>query len=160
MKKLICVFLLICVLTTGVFAKESSINLSTFNLTTKSNVTARQLDEILKYNLKGLGEYFVKAEQEHEVNALFLASLSALESGWGRYCFRENNIFGYSGVSFSSKAECIDFVAQKLKQNYLSKDGKYHTGYTISDVNRYYNGSDFWEETVTDIMSSFIRKLN
>lgn len=158
MKKLLCVLLLIGILCLGVSANENS--LKDFDLTTLSGVTAKELDDVLKYDLKGLGEYFVKAEQEHGVNALFLASVAALESGWGRYCFKENNMFGYGSMSFNSKEECIDFVAMKLKENYLSPNGKYHNGYTIDAVNKRYNGRVEWATTVTQIMGGLLRKLS
>lgn len=160
MKKIICVCILITVLMTNVSAKGiNTENLEKLDLRTESGYTSQQLDDVLKYELKGLGEYFIKAEEDYSVNAVFLASIAALESGWGRYCFRENNMFGYSGMSFVSKAECIDFVAKKISENYLSEEGKYHTGYTVEAVNRYYNGRKIWEETVIDIMSSLINKM-
>lgn len=160
MKKLVCIFAVVAILIMNVSAKETKqTNLETFDLRTQSGYTAEELDEVLKYDLKGLGKYFVKAEENYGVNAVFLVSVAALESGWGRYCFRENNMFGYSGMSFSSKAECIDFVAKKISENYLSESGKYYSGYTVKAVNCYYNGREIWEDTVIDIMSSLIRKI-
>ena len=158
MKKLLCVVLLIFMLTSTVFAGETNFN--SFDLRTKSYCTATQLDEVLKYELKGLGEHFLSAEEKYGVNALFLASVAALESGWGRYCFKKNNMFGYGNMSFSSKAECIDFVAMKLKENYLTENGKYHNGYTVDAVNVRYNGRDEWAETVLQIMNGLSRKLS
>lgn len=160
MKKLVCVFVVLVILIINVSAKGiEQTNLETFNLRTKSGYTAEELDKVLKYDLKGLGEYFIKAEEDYCVNAVFLASVAALESGWGRYCFRENNMFGYGGMAFNSKAECIDFVARKISENYLSENGKYHSGYTVKAVNCYYNGREIWEDTVIDIMSSLMRKI-
>ena len=123
-----------------------------FDLTEKSGVSEEMLEKALLKNLSPLAKEFVLAEKNHGVNAIFLAAVAALESGWGEYCFRENNIFGWSGKSFSSKEECIDFVASKIAENYLSEDGKYHNGKNISGVNICYNGSRFWEEKVAEIM--------
>lgn len=160
MKKIVCVFAVITILMMSVSAKGfDEKNLENLDLRTKSGYTAQQLDEVLKYELKGLGKYFIKAEEDYSVNAVFLASIAALESGWGRYCFRENNMFGYSGMSFASKAECINFVAKKISQNYLCEDGKYYTGYTVEAVNRFYNGRKIWEETIIDIMNSLVNKI-
>ena len=157
MKRILCIVLLVLILSLTAFATET--NFSSFDLRTKSFCTAAELDEVLKYELKGLGEHFLSAEEKHGVNALFLASVAALESGWGRYCFKKNNMFGYGNMSFSSKAECIDFVAMKLKENYLSENGKYHNGYTVDAVNVRYNGRSEWAETVLQIMSALSRKL-
>ncbi len=160
MKKIVCIIAVICMLMVNVSAKETKqTDLSTFDLRTKSGYTSNELNDALKHNLKGLGEAFIEAEEKYSVNAVFLASVAALESGWGRYCFRENNMFGYSGMSFSSKTECIDFVARKISENYLSEDGKYHSGYTVKAVNRYYNGREVWEKTIISIMSSLIRNI-
>ena len=99
------------------------------------------------------------AEENYGVNALFLCAVSALESGWGKYCFRKNNIFGWSGKDFETKAECIDFVASKIAEHYLSEDGKYYNGKTVSGVNVFYNGNLFWEEKISGIMSMISRKI-
>lgn len=160
MKRLVCILVIVCILSMCVVAKEpTQTDLSNLDLRTKSGYTVSQLDDVLKYELKGLGKYFIQAEEKYSVNAVFLASVAALESGWGRYCFRKNNMFGYGNMSFSSKAKCIDFVAKKISENYLSNDGKYHSGYTVSAVNCYYNGADVWEETVISIMSSLIKNI-
>lgn len=122
------------------------------DLTEKSGYTAKELEKGLRGELSAYAEDLIAAERKYGVNAVFLAAVSALESGWGRHCFRENNIFGWSGKSFSSKSACIDFVASKIKQNYLSENGKYHRGKTVSAVNVCYNGNSFWEEKVLGIM--------
>ncbi|MBQ7938349.1 MAG: glucosaminidase domain-containing protein [Oscillospiraceae bacterium] len=128
------------------------------DLTEKSGYTAEELSKGLKGELSLYAEDFITAERKYGVNAVFLAAVSALESGWGKTCFRENNIFGWSGKSFSSKSACIDFVASKIKQNYLSESGKYHYGKTVSAVNVCYNGNLFWEEKVLEIMVLIFEK--
>ncbi|MBQ4100979.1 MAG: glucosaminidase domain-containing protein [Oscillospiraceae bacterium] len=135
---------------------------NTQNLTKPSGLTSAQLEKGLLKSLKPLASEFIKAERKYGVNAIFLASVSALESGWGeRGWSYKNNIFGYGGgMKFSSKAQCIDYVASALRKNYLNKSGIYHKGLSVSGVNFYYNGSDFWRETVTDIMYEISDRIN
>ena len=128
------------------------------DLRTPSDFTADELRNGLKKDLVDLAEDFVAAEERYGVNAVFLAALAAFESGWGRHCFRENNIFGWGRKSFETKSECIDFVASKIAQHYLSEDGKYYHGMNLYGVNRSYNGSDVWLENVAAIMSKISEK--
>ena len=128
------------------------------DLRTPSDLTADELRNGLKKDLVDLAEDFVAAEERYGVNAVFLAALAAFESGWGRHCFRENNIFGWGRKSFETKSECIDFVASKIAQHYLSECGKYYHGMNLYGVNRSYNGSDVWLENVAAIMSKISEK--
>lgn len=159
MKKLIAIFILLSLISFGTktfaFTKEEALAV---NLTEKSGYSAKQLEEGLKDELVFLSEDFIAAEQKHGVNAVFLAAVAALESGWGKICFRENNIFGWNGKSFSSKSECIDFVAEKLAEHYLCEEGKYYNGKTVAGVNVCYNGNSFWEEKIADIMAMISKK--
>lgn len=56
-------------------------------LTSPSGLDAEDLH--LRHNLIGLEQAFIDAESEHGVRADFLAAVAALESGWGRYQFRQ-----------------------------------------------------------------------
>lgn len=100
------------------------------SITSPCGLTAEEIDERLKGGLKGYGETFLQAERmtddgEKCVNALFLASVAALESGWGKskIAQNKNNLFGWKGKDgwreFSSKENCILFVADRLKRNYI-----------------------------------------
>ena len=153
MKKLIALFILFALAFS--FARDSKA--AEFDLTVKSGLSEEQLAKGLREELVELAPEFIAAEKKYGVNAVFLASVAALESGWGRFCFRPNNIFGWSGKDFESKAECIDFVASKIAEHYLSENGKYYNGKTVSGVNVCYNGSDFWAEKVNEIMAMIIR---
>ena len=57
-------------------------------------LSTEELEAVLKYDLKPYAQEFLYAEEDYGINACFLASIAALESGWGRYQFKENNIFG------------------------------------------------------------------
>ena len=162
MKKFLSVFLSLTIFIAG--APKVAAPALTFSeaaemdLRTPSDLTADELRNGLKKDLVDLAEDFVAAEERYGVNAVFLAALAAFESGWGRHCFRENNIFGWCRKSFETKSECIDFVASKIAQHYLSEDGKYYHGMNLYGVNRSYNGSDVWLENVAAIMSKISEK--
>jgi beta-N-acetylglucosaminidase len=47
-------------------------------------VTGDKLDKKLKGNLKGLGNEFVDAGKEHDIDPVFLVALAAQETGWGK----------------------------------------------------------------------------
>lgn len=119
-------------------------------LTSPSGLAAEDLH--LRHNLIGLEQVFIDAEVKHGVRADFLAAVAALESGWGRYQFRPNNIMGFGQKEFSSMEECIDTVAAYLAKHYLSPDGKYYNGETVEGVCVRYNGNPEWAEVVQQIM--------
>lgn len=124
----------------------------------KSGLTAEELKTGLLYDLKEYSEAFIKAEEETGINAIFLSALAATESGWGRYESGINNIYGWTGDGnygyrdFDTIEDCIYFVADSLKTNYLSPDGCYFNGYTVKDINIHYNGSKKWENLINGIM--------
>lgn len=140
------------------FGAMSKSEAASMDLRIKSEYTSEELAAGLKKELINYAEDFIAAEEKYGINAVFLAAVAAFESGWGRYCFLENNIFGWSGKSFDSKSECIDFVASKLSENYLSEDGKNFHGTDLYGVNVSYNGSKIWLENVARIMSKINMK--
>lgn len=154
MKKFIAILILLSLAFSG---GEAFAVTDAEDLTRKSGYSAKQLSAGLRKELLPLAEEFLSAEEKYGVNAVFLAAVAALESGWGEYCFRRNNIFGWSGKSFSSKEECIDFVARKIAENYLSPDGKYYRGKSVSAVNCCYNGLEIWDKKVREIMAMICR---
>lgn len=119
-------------------------------LTTPSGLSAEDLH--LYHDLVGLEQAFIDAEAEYGVRADFLAAVAALESGWGRYQFRPNNIMGFGRMEFSSMEECIDTVAAYLAKHYLNPNGKYYNGETVKGVCVRYNGNPEWAEAVHQIM--------
>lgn len=136
-----------------------------FNLLTKSNATAYELNTVLEGTaLEGLGDDFIKAEERYHVNAIFLTALAIHESGWGnssniaRY---KDNIFGYNAqdtnptakaTTFNSKEESIRFVAGRLSMSYLDEAGRYFKGYTLKAVNHYYSTPEDWKDKVANTM--------
>ena len=123
-----------------------------------SGLGAQDLEAGLVGDLKPYAWCFVEAERETGVNAVFLASVAALESGWNtsEVAQGKNNLFGWTSGSgyqqFESKEACILYVAGKIKANYLSPDGCYFRGYTVEAVNEHYNGAPEWASQITQIM--------
>ena len=139
------------------------------DLRTPSNLTASQLEKGLRKNLSGLGSYFIEAEKTYGVNAIFLASVAALESAWGtsNYAVKRNNLFGYGAYTsnpdnayyFSSKRVAILYVARKLRVDYLSENGKFFSGYTLEGVNKRYCTNPQWAKLVGNIMKDMYKDI-
>ena len=145
---------------------------ATLDLRKRSAITNYEIEEyVLKGTpLEGLGRYFIEAEIEYGVNAVFLLSLAILESGWGRSAIArdKNNLFGFgsydaspyrSSRTFSSKRACILYVARFIKENYLTESGKYFHGYTLADVNKRYSSDPNWWRKVGSLMQSINQKI-
>lgn len=124
-------------------------------------LTVSELKKGIKHSpLNNYAGVFLDAEREFGVNAVFLASVAGLESGWGNSprAKNDNNLFGWGDKKFSSKEEGIYYVAEKIKEWYLSPDGKHFNGYTIAGVNKKYNGSKKWLEDVTTNYNAILRR--
>lgn len=117
-----------------------------------SGVSVSDLQLVTRDALVGLEEAFWQAEQDYGVNCLFVMAIAAHESANGTMCYRPNNMFGYGGISFDSKEECIDTVARGLAYNYLSPNGSLYSGNTISSVNTRYAASSAWDDRVAHNM--------
>lgn len=115
-----------------------------FNISTECDLTASQLEEGLRYNLKPLAGTFVEIEEEFGINSAIYASIVALESGWGRSNLSEskNNITSYicsdGYKEYATKEDCLWDMAENLKENYLAEDGKYYCGTEIDDIVCFY----------------------
>ena len=129
-----------------------------YDVRTKSDITAAQLNAKLKNRLKGCGRYFIDAQEKYGINAEFLAAIAIHESGNGSSVAarRKNNFFGLMGkrgaLSFSSQKECIDCVAKNL-----TKPRGYYFGrgrYTISSIGRKYASDKRWSARVVATMKS------
>lgn len=83
---------------TNLAAEPETVEVDDGLLTSPSGLAAEDLH--LRHNLIGLEQVFIDAEVKHGVRADFLAAVAALESGWGRYQFRPNNIMGFADGVF------------------------------------------------------------
>ncbi|MEG0918580.1 MAG: glucosaminidase domain-containing protein [Anaerovoracaceae bacterium] len=139
----------------------SSSQVTKLDLTKPSGVTYKELANASRFDtLDGLYAEFKRAEKKYRVNAVFLMALSIVESGGGQNMYRENNMFGYGGKNYRSKAAGIQDVAKGLSQNYLSENGRYYKGKTIGAVNKYYCTSSIWTSKVATQMSYIYKNIS
>lgn len=138
------------------------------NVLLPSNVDEADLYNGLLYDLKDYAPYFVAAEKEYGINAIFLASVAALESGWCRtdVAVNNNNLFGYKNRNgdgfhvFSSKEESIRVVSAHLKNNYLTEGGKYYNGLSVWDINTEYCEQSDWATKVNSVAKGIVSRIN
>lgn len=131
--------------------------------------------------IEGCAEYFYEAEQNYNINGLFLAAIGIHESNWGtsNISKQKNNLFGYgsydsspfaSSYTFESYQYGIDLVAKVLVKYYLNEPGtqifdnevavgSYYNGPTIAGVNVRYASDTNWSNRVYSIMESLYREL-
>lgn len=138
-----------------------------------SSYTASQLTSILdsrtidSSKLRGTGQTFVENQNSYGVNALLMASVGVVESGWGTssICQQKNNLFGLNAVdsspgasanAFSSVSQCIkEFAERWMSRQYLNpKNYVYHGGYLgdkASGINVSYASDPYWGEKIAAI---------
>lgn len=130
-----------------------------YDFAEESGVTEKQLSDAIYYELSEYSNLFIYCESEYGVNAVLLASLAALESGWARsdLAVDKNNLFGWKRsdgeyAAFESKEQCILEVAEAISENYLSETGAYYTGDTLAEnVAEYYSPSEEWIELLKEV---------
>jgi beta-N-acetylglucosaminidase len=121
-------------------------------------LTGEQINDILEgTGLSGLGETYAAGEEETGINALFVISITALESGWGdSYNARErNNLGGIKGAdgyrAFDSREDSIRDMYDFLDRLYI-KQGRT----TIAEIGAKYCESAGWAGQVERIMRDLI----
>lgn len=149
----------------------SNLNISfDMNLLTKSNITIEELQKgFANTNMQGLEQYFINAENETGINAIYLAGLATHESGWNtsEFAKERNNLFGWQSYDsnlnatkrFASKEESIMTVARALKKMYLSENGCYFNGYTISGISKRYASDKQHNQKVFRNMQKIVDKI-
>ena len=142
------------------------------DVTKPSNITAERLAKALSgdgKNLQSLASKFVEIEQTHGINAIYLASKTAWESGWATspMAVNQNNIGGVKNPggnsyrTFASKEACLDYIADFLSISYLDKNGKYYNGTSVSAIAQMYNfGDEDWIKGITSIGYGIMAKAN
>ena len=123
----------------------------------------------------GMGNLFVDLERRTGVNALFLASIAALESSWGTsdLAIRKNNLYGIghyesgnktrfeNSRTFGTVGESAEYAANLLKDYYLTAGAKYYKGTTIKAVGIHYCEGNVWATQVADVWeNSFLKRIN
>lgn len=135
------------------------------DLTQYRYIEVEALEKSLLYNLKPYAATYIEAGKQYGVDPVFLAAKDAEESGWGRSPAASNNLGGWTNSSggymrFNSVEEYIYHAAKSMAEMYLDKDGCYHNGTSLSDVNKRYNGRQEWIDHVGGIMDSINKKIN
>lgn len=141
------------------------------NLLTPSYIKEETLAKAFQNTkMQGLEKYFIQAEKETGINALYLAGLAVHESGWNTSKFAEkrNNLFGWQAYDndldktkyFESKGECILFVAERIKTLYLNENGMFHSGYTIESISSRYASDKEHAKKVYKNIEKILDKIN
>ena len=153
------------------------------NLQIKSNINAMQLEEAINKikqdnKLKGLGTAFINVENKYNVNAIILASIACLESGYGtsRLAIEKNNLFGLDaplsttgtdnyGSGYKSKEECIDYACHRIGKQYLELDAKASWRYCEGKKDIYAVGAKWcevkgWSDKVISIANRIEKNIN
>ena len=137
------------------------------NLTELSNLTQEQIHTILEgTRLQCLSAYYYEYEKIYKVNALFIISLTSLESGYGtsKLARTHNNLAGYRGSKgwtyFNSWHNCLNEVYRLIGQEYLSPDGRFYNGLDIKSINSKYCGNTYqWSLDINTIAHKYLKKL-
>lgn len=106
---------------------------NTTDFTHKSGYSAEQFNEIIKTAFEamgkkdtaliGIGDGLYQAEQEYDVNGLYMLGIASLESGWGTSTLatKNNNVFGLVGMSFDSYYEGSVSMGKIMRNSYFDK---------------------------------------
>lgn len=135
-----------------------------------SNLNANEFNKMLSNTkLNGLGKSLEKAEKEYNINGLYLMGLACLESGYGTSNFAKNrnNLVGWGAYDsnpnkakyFNSKDECVLYVAERLRTNYLSENGTYFEGYSAKAIDIHYSSDKEHANKIINIVNKLIEKL-
>ncbi|MPN42630.1 hypothetical protein SDC9_190187 [bioreactor metagenome] len=114
------------------------------------------LESVLPSALSGLGQALYNGEQDYGINSLFVLAIINYESGYGTSSLaqNQNNLGGLkaqgSYKTFSSKAECVDYMYNLLSSNYIGNGLV-----TISAIGEVYCGGT-WAAEVTGYMQELI----
>ena len=93
--------------------RKNNINLNEYNVFEKSNITLDELNNIFnnvkKTKMKMFSKACIDAEEVYGVNAIFLASIISLESGYGsKPAGNNDNYTGYAVYTSSSRGASFD----------------------------------------------------
>lgn len=134
----------------------------------KFRVNEENFCKSMPEEFRGISRDFIIYGEKYDVNPVVLSALAAAESGWGRSYLADkyNNIFGWKNndgiyAKFSSKEECIEYVARSIRTMYLNESGIYYSGGTlISDVSKNYNNNQEWVFLVEEIARNISLKIS
>ncbi|MDP5277041.1 glucosaminidase domain-containing protein [Chengkuizengella axinellae] len=153
------------------------------SLRTNTNYSAAELDSFLNSELEpdspliGFGHVFKKAEEEFNVNALFLMSLAIHESEWGtsNIATMNFNLFGNNAIDsdpvnsatqYDSFEDSVMSVAADLSNRFMTHGdhttGYYHGAFLGSKgagINVMYASDPYWGQKVAGRMFTIDKYL-
>ena len=156
--------------------RKNNVHFDPYDLLNVSNITQHELDQVFiakgKPAMTEISGALIDAEQTYGVNAFFLASIIAEESGWTEKPAGDgDNLTGYAvytstsrGSSFGgSRYQNVMDTADLLKNLYLTPGAKYYSnGLSIWNVNTRYClfgdqvTTDYgWSDRLTEIAYNF-----
>ena len=137
----------------------------------KTDFSPEELDRGLAgTGLEGLGKYFYEAEQKTGINSLLLVGIANHESNYGRsnIAKKKNNLFGFNAYDQSPMESASDYnhygdsvlkVSRKIKDLYLTDNGRYFNGYSTEAMNKHYSTDKEWAKKVNRHMVRFAHKM-
>jgi beta-N-acetylglucosaminidase len=133
------------------------------DLTVPSGESAARINTFLQGTaMAGLGDSFMRAEQQFHVSARYFVAHAILESNWGSSAIAhdKHNLFGFNAndsnpygdaSTFASFDACIQYVAQFVQVHYLSPTGSYFHGPTLRGMNVDYASDPSWAAKIASI---------
>jgi len=148
-------------------------NIKTQDMRKKSELDKNKLSEYMKKfpKLSGIEDTLIEVQETYNVNALLILAIVRLESGNGksRIAQSKNNLGGIivsqKSVavykSFDTRSDCVIYMAKLLSEKYLTEGGKYHNGYTLTDIAKSYSGSPTkWSDLVKELIYEIQKSLD
>lgn len=143
-------------------------NFNPYDVTELSNLNKEQIHKMLEgTELITLVDAFYWYEQQYNVNLIFIASIVALESSWGRssLAISHNNLTGYIGgngqyYSFSSWGESLEETFRLIGYEYTKEEGLFYNGKSVWNINQKYCELSSWTDKVITIGNELISKIN
>lgn len=144
-----------------------------YDLTETSNLSRDQIHQMLSGTaLESLVDAFYWYEQQYKVNVIFVMSVVALESWWGRseLAITHNNLSGYTDSVnggfkyFNNWGESLEETFRLLSEEYLNSNGVFYQEsldiYTVNVLYCTQPGGTYWSEEVITIANELLAKLN
>lgn len=172
------------------YTKQQLLNTLSFDMALNklSGLSLEQFKKVFKNEerdtkkiFENNAQYFYYAEQQYNVNGIFLAAVAIHESGWGGSSIASDkkNLFGYgaydrdpynNAYQFEDYSEGIDLLARVFAKYYLNKkgtkiydgniaDGCYYNGNTLTGVNKKYATDKKWANGVYSWMKYLYNNL-
>lgn len=145
---------------------ESVLTFDPSNITQLSGVTAETLElAISGTGLEGLGQAYIDGENAYHINAIFLLSVTALESGWGEspLAVKKNNVSGFraydsnpydSATTFVTKSDSILRTSEVLSKEYVDFGLQ-----SIDEIGNKYASDTEWASKVHSVALTIIKRI-